>query len=75
MMLKKYILVSFETNTQIKYTQILIEANRKLLQTGDVVMPNYILAIGNYLNAKNLITQNTINKLQIINQINYWNRN
>ncbi|WP_298300805.1 TolC family protein [Hydrotalea sp.] len=64
-----------ETNTQIKYTQTLIEANRKLLQTGDVVMPNYILAIGNYLNAKNLITQNTINKLQIINQINYWNRN
>jgi len=64
-----------EYNTQIKYSQTLIEANRKLLQTGDVIMPTYILAISNYLNAKNLITQNTISKMQIINQINYWNRN
>jgi len=64
-----------EYNAQIKYSQTLIEANRKLLQTGDVIMPTYILAISNYLNAKNLITQNTITKLQIINQINYWNRN
>lgn len=64
-----------EYSTQVKYSQTLIEANRKLLQTGDVIMPTYILAISNYLNAKNLITQNTISKLQIINQINYLNRN
>jgi hypothetical protein len=63
-----------EANNQIKYTEILIEANRKLLEAGDVRMPDYILAIGNYLTAKNIITQNNINKLQIINQINYWNR-
>ena len=59
---------------QLKYIETLIEANRKLLETGEVHMPDYILAIGNYLNAKNIITQNTINKYQIINQINYWNR-
>jgi len=63
-----------EASNQIKYTEILIEANRKLLEAGDVRMPDYILAIGNYLTAKNIITQNNINKLQIINQINYWNR-
>ncbi|MDE3144278.1 MAG: TolC family protein [Bacteroidota bacterium] len=63
-----------EANNQIRYTEILIEANRKLLEAGDVRMPDYILAIGNYLTAKNIITQNNINKLQIINQINYWNR-
>jgi S1-C subfamily serine protease len=44
------------------------------LVTGDVRIADYIIAIGNYLNAKNIITQNTINKLQIINQVNYWNR-
>lgn len=59
---------------QIKFAEGLMEANRKLLTTGDAHIADYILAIGNYLNAKNIITQNTINKMQIINQINYWNR-
>jgi outer membrane protein TolC len=63
-----------EAGNQIKYTETLIEANRKLLEAGDVRMPDYILSIGSYLTAKNIITQNNINKLQIINQINYWNR-
>jgi outer membrane protein TolC len=63
-----------QANSQFKYIEALIEANKKLLETGDVHMPDYILAIGNYLTAKNIITQNTINKYQIINQINYWNR-
>lgn len=63
-----------QTTTQIKYTQTLIDANRKLLATGDARMSDYILAITNYITAKNSITQNNINKLQIINQINYWNR-
>ncbi len=64
-----------QLNNQIRYTETLVEANRKLLETGDARMADYILAIGNYLNAKNLIRQNTTNKLQIINQINYWNKN
>ncbi|MES2006080.1 MAG: TolC family protein [Bacteroidota bacterium] len=63
-----------QLNGQIKYTETLVEANRKLLETGDARMADYILAIGNYLNAKNAIRQNSINKLQIINQINYWNK-
>jgi outer membrane protein TolC len=63
-----------ETNEQIKYTQGLMEANRKLLPTGDVKISDFVIAINNYLNAKNITTQNTINRLQIINQINYWNR-
>lgn len=63
-----------QMNNQIKYTETLIEANRKLLETGDVRMADYILSIGNYLTAKNMIRLNYINKLQIINQINYWNK-
>ncbi|WP_026769044.1 TolC family protein [Asinibacterium sp. OR53] len=63
-----------QTSTQIRYTQALIEANRKLLETGDVRMPDYIIAIGNYLAARNSSAQNMIYKLQLINQINYWNR-
>ena len=63
-----------QTDTQIKYAEGLIKAQRQQLITGDVRIADYIIAIGNYLNAKNIVTQNTINKLQIINQINYWNR-
>jgi outer membrane protein TolC len=63
-----------QSENQIKYAETLIEANQKLLETGDAHMADYIIAIGNYMNAKNTITLNSINQLQIINQINYWNR-
>ena len=63
-----------ETTDQLKYVEGLIEANGKLLATGDVHIADYVIAINNYLSAKNIILQNTITKLQIITQINYWNR-
>jgi outer membrane protein TolC len=63
-----------QTGNQIRYTEGLLEANRKLLATGDVRIADYLIAISNYLNAKNIITQNTVTKLQLINQINYWSR-
>jgi len=63
-----------EATEQLKYSDALIEANSKLLVIGDVHIADYILALSNYLSVKNSITQNTINRLQIINQINYWNR-
>jgi len=62
-----------ETSNQLKYTEALMEANKKLMATGDARIADYVIAINNYLNAKNIITQNTINKLQLISQINYWN--
>lgn len=63
-----------ESSNQLKYVEGLIQANHKLLAIGDVRIADYIIAINNYLNAKNIITQNTINKLQLITQINYWNK-
>jgi outer membrane protein TolC len=61
-------------NQQIKYVQTLITANAKLLQTGDIRVSDYVLAITNYINARNILNQNYINRLRIVNQINYWNR-
>ncbi|MEO6330560.1 MAG: TolC family protein [Ginsengibacter sp.] len=61
-------------NIQIKYLETLIEANGKLLETGDIKMTDYILALNNYITAKNLLVQNMINRYQIINQLNYWNK-
>lgn len=59
---------------QLKYTQSLIEVNGKLLEVGEARITDYILALNNYIQVKNLVTQNMITRLQIINQINYWNR-
>lgn len=61
-------------NKQIEYSHTLIVANNKLLETGDIVMRDYVTAINNYLNAQNLLTLNTIERLRTVNQINYWNR-
>jgi outer membrane protein TolC len=63
-----------QINEQVHYSETLIDVNGKLLGTGDAKIADYILALSNYLNAKNLLTQNYITRLQIINQINYWNR-
>jgi len=63
-----------QINDQVRYSEALIDVNGKLLGTGDAKISDYILALSNYLNAKNLLTQNDITRLQIINQINYWNR-
>jgi outer membrane protein TolC len=61
-------------NRQIEYTDTLIKADLKLLETGDVKLTDLILAINNYFNARNLLRQNNVSKLRIINQINYFNR-
>lgn len=63
-----------QINEQVKYSEALIDVNGKLLGTGDVKVADFILALSNYLNAKNLLTQNNITRLQIINQINFFNR-
>lgn len=63
-----------QINHQLKYAEGLIQADTRLLVTGDVRIADLVIALNNYLSAKNLLTQNTVNRLQIINQINYWNR-
>ncbi|NHA07446.1 TolC family protein [Mucilaginibacter sp. HC2] len=63
-----------DINTQFKYSETLIKVDTKLLQTGDLRMADLILAINNYLTIRNLLTQNTISRLLLINQLNYWNR-
>jgi outer membrane protein TolC len=63
-----------DINQQIKYSEGLINANVKLLETGDAKIADLVIALNNYLTAKNLLIQNNVSRLQIINQINYWNR-
>jgi outer membrane protein TolC len=63
-----------QIDEEMKYSEALIAVNGKLMGTGDLKVADFILALSNYLNVKNLLTQNNITRLQIINQINYFNR-
>ena len=61
-------------NEQIKFTKSLIEVDSRLLQTGDITVADFVIAINNYLSAQQLYRQTNINRLKLINQLNYWNR-
>jgi outer membrane protein TolC len=62
-------------NKQIEYLETLIGVNGKLLETGDIKITDYVLAINNYISSRNLVVQNMEVRYQIINQLNYWNTN
>lgn len=61
-------------NKQVTYSQSLVDANLKLLETGQVSVTEYVMALSNLLTARNLLIQNEIEKYQLINQLNYWCR-
>ena len=62
-------------NKQIEYLKTLIDVNGKLLETGDIKITDYVLALNNYITSKNLVVQNIISRFQVLNQLNYWNTN
>jgi hypothetical protein len=60
-------------NQQINYLQTLIQVNGKLLETGDIKITDYVMALNNYIASKNLVVQNKIARYFVIHQLNYWN--
>jgi outer membrane protein TolC len=66
--------LSEDISRQLTYTQALIDTYRKLLEAGEMQMSDYIIAVSNYLTAKNMMVENKVAKYQIINELNYWNR-
>ncbi|MFV8328313.1 TolC family protein [Flavobacterium sp. ZS1P14] len=67
--------VDMQLQSQLLIADALIEANKKLLRTGDAQITEYSIAVGNLIAIKNAVSQNNSNKLQIINEINYWSFN
>ena len=59
---------------QLKYSERLVTVDFELMQTGDLRVADLVLAINNYLLARNQLTLNQINGLQLINQLNYWKK-
>ena len=73
--LKQAVAIENQLQSQLQIVDALIEANKKLLLTGDAQITDFVIAIGNVITINNSISQNKINKLQLINEINYWSSN
>jgi outer membrane protein TolC len=73
--LKQFQVIEIELKSQLLIVHTLLAAYRKLLVNGDVQITEYTIAIGNNIAINNAIAQNNNNKLQTINEINYWNNN
>ena len=61
-------------NKQVAYSSALVQANRKLLESGQVTITDYLLAMSNLLAIRNQLIDNEIEKYQLISQLNYWCR-
>ena len=73
--LKQVVEIENQLQLQLQIADILIEVNKKLLRTGDAQISDFVIAIGNVIAINKSISQNKIIKLQLINEINYWNFN
>lgn len=62
-----------QLDEQLKINQTLISAFNKLLISGNAVITDYVLAMGNSITLNNAIAQNRTNLLLLINELNYWN--
>ncbi len=63
-----------QITNQLKYSERLVTVDFELMQRGDLRVADLVLAINNYLLARNQLTLNQINGLQLINQLNYWKK-
>jgi outer membrane protein TolC len=66
--------LSEDISRQVKYARTLIDIYHKILDAGEIQMSDYIIAVSNYLTARNMLVENKVEKYQIINELNYWNR-
>ena len=73
--LNQFTAIEKQLKSQLIIINTLVDSYRKLLLTGDVQIPEYVIAIGNLININTAISQNNISKLQTINEINYWSKN
>ena len=61
-----------ETNNQLELAKQLIEMYKAQLDKGLVKITDLVLAVNNYIGFKSSLTQTSISRLQIINQLNYF---
>ncbi len=62
-----------EARGLFEISNTLLNANRKLLETGDLRIAEYVLTLTSYISLQVTVQQLLTNKMQLINQYNYLN--
>lgn len=62
-----------EALSQLEIQENLMNANKKLLETGDVRVTDYLFSITNFISAQATVQQLQTNKLQLMNTYNFLN--
>ncbi|MHB1920891.1 MAG: TolC family protein [Chitinophagaceae bacterium] len=62
-----------QISNRLQTARVLIDISKKQLNIGSLRIVDYILSINNYLQIKNNLRQEKINRWMVINQLNYWN--
>lgn len=68
-------MINDQLQIQLKINTTLLEAFNKLLVTGNASIPDFVISLGNSLSIANAIAQNNVERLVLINELNYWNTN
>ena len=61
-----------DAQQQLQLSQTLLDADKKLLETGDLHIADYLLALSAYITAQSTVTQLEVSRLQLISQYNYF---
>jgi len=62
-----------QIRNQLETTETLIKASKQLLNKGELSVTDFIITIKNYIDIKGQLNTTELKKLQLTNELNYWN--
>ncbi len=62
-----------QIQNKLQTSKSLVELDKKLMNTGNLRITDYLLAIQHFLSIKSNLNQAKMKRYQIINKLNYWN--
>jgi outer membrane protein TolC len=57
----------------LKSSELLVDANKQLLDKGQAAVSDFILAIKSNIDIKSQLNRSEISRLQLLNELTYWN--
>ncbi len=66
-------LLMVQLKKQVDMSETLINASKELLNRGELSVTDFIVTIKNYIDVKSQLNQLDLKKLQLTNELNYWN--
>jgi outer membrane protein TolC len=64
--------IRIKAEKQVGYSRTLVDAYQKLINTGEISITEYVVAINNWIDANRFLTEKRLSTYRIINELNYW---